>query len=98
MPGWIFSEEEAMNPRNVNDARVHTSVREFLCSRFRIFDAVSILDSYLVGELDDSISVLLPANSAILFLNLVAEFKEPFLAGCLDVPRRGRHGTIAGGL
>jgi hypothetical protein len=95
MPRRLFSGEEAENPRNMNNAWIRVPVCEFLRSCFRIFDAMSILNSYLVRELNNSVSVMISADSAILFLSPAAEFNEPFLTGSVDVPRRGRHETIA---
>jgi hypothetical protein len=58
----------------------------------RIFDSVSKLGYYL-GKLDHMIPLVMTANSAILFLGSLTEFKKEFLVRCVDVPSGSGHGV-----
>jgi hypothetical protein len=87
--------KEAVVAGCVKNTWIYVFVYKFLRSCFRNLDTMSILDGNVVGELDNSTSMMVRADSAILFLSLVAKFNQPFLAGGLDVPRRGYHWKIS---
>ena len=82
-----------MNSRNVNDCWICVPICKLLRSCFGFSDTMPIFESDLVGELDDSVSVLVVTEPAILFLGFVAEVNEYVLASCVNVPRRSRHAT-----
>jgi hypothetical protein len=50
-----------------------------------------IFESDGVGELNDSVSMLVVNEPAILFLGFVAEVNEHVLASCVNVPRKSLH-------